>query len=355
MAKTRSTREVRTLRILAMVALPGSLVLVHPGGGEAAGQPAVAREEVAEHPRGGQEVADKDRPARQLVQHPLGQNDDRPEEEYLERGEEDDEREDEQRLALRARDQQGADDPEGNERQAVDDGVAEHRWRRRGLAEQRGTEEPRRPERLALDRVDREEPERDDGRADEPRDDALAQDAAPRADERAGQRAMGAEEVPEHRHRGEQVADEDRPPHEGAEHGLAQGADDAEEEHLEAGEENYEADEEGRLALAHRHEARRDDAERDECQAVDDRVAEHVPYGEPEPARVGDALEDRRAEEPRCQQGAAARQVEQEEPHRDDGRPDQAGDDALTQDRALDGRHDGRRPLYQGSRASLRP
>ena len=166
---------------------------------------------------------------------------------------------------------------------------------------------------------------------------------------------MGAHEVPEHRHRGEQVADEDRPPHQRTEHGPAERADDAEEEHLEAGEEDHEADEQRGLALAHRHDAGGDDAERDEGEAVQDRVAEHGAGRDPERAGIGEALEDGRPEEARREERAAAGHVEEEEPHRDDARPDQAGDDAFLQDRSLGLRHDRRRLLYQASRASLTP
>src|SRR3989442_7283428 len=75
-----------------------ALVLVDPGPGEAPGERPVALEEVAEHRRRREEVADEDRPPRQLVEHPLGEDHHRAEEKDLERGEEDHQREDEERL-----------------------------------------------------------------------------------------------------------------------------------------------------------------------------------------------------------------------------------------------------------------
>src|SRR5437667_1188533 len=304
-----------------------ALVLVDPGLGEALGERPVALEEVAEHRRRREEVADEDRPPRQLVEHPLGEDHHRAEEKDLERGEEDHQREDEERLPLGARDEQRAEHADDDEREAVESRVGQHGGRRRRLAEQRHAQELRRPERLALDRVDREEPERDDGRPDQARDDALAQHGAPGADQGARERAVGAEEVPEHRDRGEQVADQDRPPHERPEDGPAERADHAEDEDLEGGEQDHEGDEQRRLALAQRQEARRDDAERDERQAVDHRVAEDVGHRDLEPDRRAGTPEDCAAEEPRRQEGPAAREVEEEEPHRDDDRADQTGKD----------------------------
>src|SRR2546425_10545593 len=81
-----------------------ALVLVDPGPGEAPGERPVALEEGAEHRRRREEVADEDRPPRQLVEHPLGEDHHRAEEKDLERGEEDHQREDEERLPLGARD-----------------------------------------------------------------------------------------------------------------------------------------------------------------------------------------------------------------------------------------------------------
>src|SRR2546430_15200265 len=97
----------------------GGLVFVHPGFGEPASERAVTLEEVGEHRGGGEEGADQNRPPRQLVEHPLGQDHDRAEEEHLERGEENDEREDEQRLPLGAGDEQQAEQSDHDEREAV--------------------------------------------------------------------------------------------------------------------------------------------------------------------------------------------------------------------------------------------
>src|SRR5438093_916147 len=174
---------------------------------------------------------------------------------------------------------------------------------------------------------------------------ALADHRAPRADEALPQRAMRAEEIPEHRDGREQVADEDRPPGELAGLRQPEHLHHREEERLEAREQDDEPDEERRLALAHRHEAGRDDAEGDEGQAVQHGVAEDQADGRVEPGRRLDAEEDEGAEEGRRAEGFAAGDVVHEEPHRDDGGADQAGDDAFPQTGALWARH-GRTRAY---------
>ncbi len=59
----------------------------------------------------------------------------------------------------------------------------------------------------------------------------------------AGAARGGADEVPEHRHGGEEIADQDGPPHERADHRAAERAAHAEEERLEAREEDHDRDE----------------------------------------------------------------------------------------------------------------
>ena len=93
-----------------------------------------------------------------------------------------------------------------------------HGRQARGLSQEGAAKQFRRAERVTLNPVEDQEPERHHGGSDEARDDALTQHRPRRTDEGAGQPGMFANEVPDHRGRGEQVANEDGPPHEGAEH-----------------------------------------------------------------------------------------------------------------------------------------
>src|SRR5205807_1757270 len=288
---------------------------------------------------GREEIADEDGPAGDLVEHPLRRDQDAADEEDLEGREEDHQGEDEERLPLGARDQQRADDAEECEGDAVHDRVRHDRRHRVGLAKEADAQELRRAEWLALDPIDREEPEGDDGRAEQAGRDAFAKDLAPGTDQGARERSVGPEEIPEHRDRREEVADEDRPPNQGAQHRFPERADQTEDEDLEAREQDDEGEKQRRLALADGHEARRHDAEGDERQTVDDGVAEDVAERGLDPGRIGDAPEYRGAQQPRGEERPAARDVEDEEPEGDDGRADQAGHDPFSQDRPLRGRH----------------
>src|SRR6267378_125123 len=86
------------------------LVLLSPSRSQSPSELAMTLEEVGEHDDGSEEIADEDGPARDLVEHPLRRDQHATREEHLERGEEDHQSEDEQRLALGARDQERADD-----------------------------------------------------------------------------------------------------------------------------------------------------------------------------------------------------------------------------------------------------
>ncbi len=108
-------------------------------------------------------------------------HDDR-EEEHLEAEQRDDEHEETRRLALRGDDQEGDEDPDQGEDDAVEHGVLDHEAGRDGdglrvldAPEGGAPEERRRPEWGAACRVVDEEPDGDDGRPDEPGDDAFAE------------------------------------------------------------------------------------------------------------------------------------------------------------------------------------
>src|SRR5882672_11901107 len=99
------------------------LVLFSPGRSQPPSKLAMTREEVGEHDDGSEEIADEDGPAGDLVEHPLRGDQYATGEEHLESGEEDHQGEDEQRLALGARDQERADDAEEGERDPVQNRV----------------------------------------------------------------------------------------------------------------------------------------------------------------------------------------------------------------------------------------
>ena len=122
------------------------------------------------------------------------------EEERLEAGEENDHGDDERRLALGRSNHGGRDDPERDEGEAVDHGVAQDRHQRDSGAddrrlhpeEERGSEEHRGLQRMTAERVDHEEPHGHDDRADDASDDAFAQDGALRSRHGTSRRHLSA-------------------------------------------------------------------------------------------------------------------------------------------------------------------
>src|SRR5437667_1579738 len=150
---------------------------------------------------------------------------------------------------------------------------------------------------------------------------------------------MAEEEVPEHGGGREQIADQDLPPHEHVLHGLAEDADDAQKERLEAREEDDDGDDERRLALGRSDDRGGDDPEGDEREAVDHGIAEDGHQREATADRFLHAIKERSAEEHRRFQRVTAEAVDEEEPYGYDERTDDAGHDALAQHGALGIRH----------------
>src|SRR5262249_26161722 len=159
------------------------------------------------------------------------------------------------------------------------------------------------------------------------------------ADEDARQRAMAEQEVPQHRGGREQVGNQDLPPDEHVLHGPAEDADDAEEERLEAREEDDHGDDEGGLPLGRGDDGGRDDPERDEGETVDHGIAQDGQQSESDADRRLHPVEERGPEEHRGLERMTPERVDDEEPHGDDDRADDASDDAFAQDGALRTHH----------------
>ncbi len=268
----------------------------------------------------------------------MGQRQDHGEGEDLEAAEEHDESEKHPRLPVGQREQGGRDPAEEDERHAVDCRVLDYARQaddqRRRVAEpveHDCVEERRSSERYARRDVIQEKPHRDGGRAQEPGDEALAGDAGPGTEQSPAERTVPHEEVDEHAARRERVGDKDRPPSERGDDRMSPPRQDGKESNLEGHERDEHQQQPTRLALRRHDEVGDQYAEEREDHAVEHGVLGDQPRRDDDSRRVAHTLERRCAEHGRRAERLPSRRVVDEEPGGDDGRADEAGDDAVAE------------------------
>src|SRR5262249_20976882 len=183
----RAPAHARTARLRrADAALtPGAAAPLTTGSGSDV-ELAVSPPEHHPHADGRQQVADDDRRPRQPLEDALGEDHAHQQEAELEDGEEEHDAEAEARIPLRERQRAVAPHADNDEDATVPPRDPRHELERRRdgalvldtrtAMEERGAQDGRRVERAASERIDEQEPEGDDRRADETGADALEVD-----------------------------------------------------------------------------------------------------------------------------------------------------------------------------------